>query len=420
MSDLARRHEDEKVFTAYFARPRGGAFNRKMYSNACQEAPLSPTFGGPGNGDKKRVLNFSPGPAKIPEEVLLQAQKELLNYRGQGLGVMEMSHRSKEFEEIIAGAEKSVRDLLHVPDNYKVLFLQGGGAGQFASVPLNLMQSGSADYLVSGSWSAAAAKEAEKYGNVSLVVPKPSKFVTIPDQSTWKLNDKADYFYYCGNETVHGVEFQGVPDIPSHIPIVADISSSLMSQNVDVGKYGLLFGGAQKNIGPAGVTLVVVRDDLLGHARKECPSVWDYKVQSANTSLYNTPPCFNVYITALILQWIQKNGGLDAMEALSRQKSGLIYDVIDKSNGFYSSPVDRKYRSRMNIPFRIGTGEEQDQLETEFLAEAKKHRMLQLKGHRSVGGMRASLYNAVTVAETQLLADLMKEFQDRKTDSQEN
>jgi phosphoserine aminotransferase len=363
---------------------------------------------------KKRVLNFSPGPAKIPEEVMRIAQKELLDYQGHGISVMEMSHRSKEFEDILFGAEKNVRDLLHVPENYKILFLQGGGAGQFAAVPLNLMHTGEADYLVTGSWSAAAAKEAEKYGKVSLVAPKPSKFGTVPDSSAWKFSDKASYFYHCSNETVHGVEMPvNLNSVPANLPVVADISSSLMSRKFDITQYGLVYGGAQKNVGCAGVTLVIVRDDLLGHGRKECPSILDYKVQSANTSLYNTPPCFNVYIMGLVLNWIKKHGGLEGMDELNQRKSKLIYDVIDKSNGFYYNPVDPRYRSRMNIPFRVGSSEGSEELEKKFLKEAGDLHMVSLKGHRSVGGMRASLYNAVTLEETTILAEFMKDFHDR-------
>lgn len=387
-----------------------------MYANACQEAPITNGIKSATSGE--RAINFSPGPAKIPDEVLRIVQDELLNYHGQGLGVMEMSHRSKEFEEIIFGAEKSVRDLLNVPQNYKVVFLQGGGAGQFAAVPLNLMHTGSADYLVTGSWSQSAVKEAEKYGKVNWVAPKPEKFISIPDASTWKHSTDASYFYHCGNETVHGVEFPETPSVPNNTPIVADISSNFMSRKEDVSKYGLLFGCAQKNVGCAGVTTVIVREDLLDKGRKECPSVIDYKVQSANSSLYNTPPCFNIYVMGLCLNWIQKHGGLDAMEQLSRQKSGLIYDVIDRSNGFYSAPVDRRYRSRMNIPFRVGTGTEQERLEKGFLQEAQKLKMVSLKGHRSVGGMRASLYNAVTVEETRMLAEFMEEYQDTSLDKQ--
>lgn len=293
------------------------------------------------------------------------------------------------------------------------MFLQGGGAGQFAGVPLNLMTTGHADYIVTGSWSAAAAMEAEKYGQVNLVAPKPEKFIAVPDCANWKLNSNASYLYMCDNETVNGVEFPELFNLPSNIPLVADISSNMMSRPVDVQKYGVLFGGAQKNVGCAGVTLAIVRDDLIGHARKECPSVIDYKVQSTNNSLYNTPPCFNIWVMGLVLQWIQKNGGLEAMNAFSKEKSNLIYDVIDKSNGFYAAPVEKEYRSRMNIPFRVGSVNGDDKLEKAFLVDAHERRMISLKGHRSVGGMRASLYNAVTLDETQALADFMKEFQEK-------
>ncbi|MCJ8746729.1 hypothetical protein PDJAM_G00145250 [Pangasius djambal] len=362
--------------------------------------------------ETKNVLNFSPGPAKLPQPVLVQAQRELLNYDGLGISVLEMSHRTSDFSKIINSAETLLRELLNIPDNYKVLFLQGGGTGQFSAVALNLMglkEDRCADYIVTGTWSAKAAKEAEKYGKVNVVHPKVTRYTGIPDSSSWSLNPSASYVYYCCNETVHGIEFNFIPDTKGVI-LVSDMSSNFLSRPVDVSKFGLIFAGAQKNIGSAGVTLVIVREDLLGKALKECPVVFDYKVQAENNSLHNTPPCYSIYIVKLVLEWIKKSGGTDVMDKLSKQKSSLIYDIINSSKGFYSCPIDAECRSRMNIPFRIGNSDGDEALEKQFLEGASKLGMISLKGHRSVGGIRASLYNAVTVEDTQALAAYMKEF----------
>uniref|UniRef100_A0A3Q3IFB0 phosphoserine transaminase n=1 Tax=Monopterus albus TaxID=43700 RepID=A0A3Q3IFB0_MONAL len=302
--------------------------------------------------------------------------------------------------------------LANIPDNYKVLFLQGGGSGQFSSVPLNLIglqKDRCADYLVTGTWSAKAAKEAEKYGQINIVHPKLDSYMKIPDPSTWTLNSSASYVYYCCNETVHGVEFNFTPET-NGVVLVCDMSSNFLSRPVDVSKFGLIFAGAQKNVGCAGVTVVIVREDLLGHALKECPIVLDYKVQAEMNSLYHTPPCFSIYIMALVLDWIKNNGGSAAMERLNKQKSSMIYDIINASNGFYVCPVDVTCQSRMNIPFRVGKKEGDDALEKAFLDGASKRGMISLKGHRSVGGIRASLYNAVTVEDTEALAAYMREF----------
>ncbi|KAB5528370.1 hypothetical protein PHYPO_G00139480 [Pangasianodon hypophthalmus] len=362
--------------------------------------------------DTKKVLNFSAGPAKLPQPVLIQAQRELLDYNGLGISVLEMSHRTSDFSKIINSAESLLRELLNIPENYKVLFLQGGGTGQFSAVPLNLIglkEDRCADYIVTGTWSAKAAKEAEKYGKVNVVHPKVDRYTGIPDSSSWSLNPSASYVYYCCNETIHGVEFNFIPDTKGAI-LVSDMSSNFLSRPVDVSKFGLIFAGAQKNIGSAGVTIVIVREDLLGKALKECPIVFDYKVQAENNSLYNTPPCYSIYIVKLVLEWIKKNGGTDVMDKLSRQKSSLIYDIINSSNGFYSCPIGVESRSRMNVPFRIGSSKGDEALEKQFLEDASKLEMISLKGHRSVGGIRVSLYNAVTVEETQALAAYMKEF----------
>ncbi|XP_060009401.1 phosphoserine aminotransferase isoform X3 [Lagenorhynchus albirostris] len=316
-----------------------------------------------------QVVNFGPGPAKLPRSVLLEIQKELLDYKGVGISVLEMSHRSSDFSKIINNTENLMRELLAIPDNYKVIFVQGGGCGQFSAVPLNLigLKAGRcADYVVTGSWSAKAAEEAKKFGTVNIVHPKLGSYTKIPDPSTWNLSPDASYVYYCANETVHGVEFDFIPDVKGAV-LVCDMSSNFLSKPVDVSKFGAIFAGAQKNVGSAGVTVVIVRDDLLGFALRECPSVLDYKVQAGNNSLYNTPPCFRC-------------------------------------------PVEPQNRSRMNIPFRIGNTKGDDALEKRFLDKALELNMISLKGHRSVGGIRASLYNAVTIEDVQKLAAFMKNF----------
>ncbi|KAI9536956.1 Phosphoserine aminotransferase [Dissostichus eleginoides] len=302
--------------------------------------------------------------------------------------------------------------MVTIPDNYKVLFLQGGGSGQFSAVPLNLIglkEDTCADYLVTGTWSEKAAKEAEKYGKVNIVHPKLDSYTKIPDPSSWTLNPSASYVYYCCNETVHGVEYNFTPET-NGVTLVSDMSSNFLSRPVDVSKFGLIFAGAQKNVGCAGVTVVIVRENLLGHALNDCPIVLDYKVQADMNSLYNTPPCFSIYIMGLVLEWIKNNGGSAAMEALNKQKSSMIYDIINASNGFYECPVDETCRSRMNVPFHIGSKEGDEGLEKEFLAGASKRGMISLKGHRSVGGIRASLYNAVTLEDAEALGTYMKVF----------
>ncbi|RWS23583.1 Phosphoserine aminotransferase-like protein [Leptotrombidium deliense] len=384
--------------------------------------------------ESKKVYNFAAGPSKVPEEVntqfvnfiyfqlpaqqvLRQAQQELLNYNNEGASVMELSHRSKTFEKVIETAEKDLRDILSIPDNYKVLFMQGGGTGQFAAIPLNLcpgLKDCSADYLVTGAWSSKAAKEAEKYIKVNRVLPKSDKHVTIADKSEWKLNANASYLYYCENETIHGVEWHHAPEPLPGVPLVADMSSNFLTKPIDVSKYGIIFAGAQKNVGIAGLVVVIVREDLLGKEAGFCPSVLSYKTMADNKSLYNTPNCFAVYITGLCLKWIKANGGLRGMQERCNKKSDLIYSVIDSSNGFFYSPVDKRYRSKVNLPFRIGGANGDDELEKEFLSESAKRGMIQLKGHRSVGGLRASLFNAITIEETQFLANFMKEFHNLK------
>ncbi|KAM9811037.1 phosphoserine aminotransferase [Neosynchiropus ocellatus] len=339
------------------------------------------------HNNKKHTINFGAGPAKLPQSVLLQAQAELLSYSGLGISVLEMSHRSSDFNKILNKTENLVRELLNVPDNYKVMFLQGGGSGQFSGVPLNLIglkEARSADYIVTGTWSAKAAKEAEKYGKVNVIHPKLDAYTKIPDPGSWTLNPSASYVYYCCNETVHGVEFNFTPET-NGVVLVSDMSSNFLSRPVDVSKFGLIYAGAQKNVGCAGVTVVIVREDLLGHALKECPIIMDYKVQAEMNSLYNTPPCFSIYIMGLVLEWIKNNGGSAAMERLNKKKSSMIYDIINTSEDFYVCPVEAGCRSRMNVPFRVGKKEGDEALEKEFLDGASKLGMISLKGHRSVG-----------------------------------
>lgn len=367
----------------------------------------------------RKVTNFTAGPSSIPYEVLEKAQAELLNYDGLHTSVMEISHRSAAFSKIINNAEVLVRELLSVPDNYKVLFLQGGGNGQFSSSAMNLInrsESKTADYFVTGTWSAKASVEGQKYGTVNPVFPKLSKFNRIPASSEWNLTPNASYIYLCSNETIEGVEFQDsmIDEIRAKspgVPIVADCSSNLFSQPLDVTKYGVIFAGAQKNFGPAGVTCVLVRDDLLGMAIKECPAVCDYKIQAGNGSLYQTPPCFGVYMCGLVFEWLKSKGGLEAVAKVNRMKADLLYSVIESSNGFFRSPVEMNVRSRMTVPFRLyKDNEASDALEKEFLAEAATENMKELKGHRSVGGIRAAIFNAISYEEVEQLANFMKKF----------
>ncbi|ALC47148.1 CG11899 [Drosophila busckii] len=357
------------------------------------------------------VINFAAGPAKLPEEVLKEVQANLLNCNGSGISVMEMSHRSSNYAKIHDAALADLRELLKLPKNYKVLLMQGGGTGQFAAVALNLIgRTGTADYVITGSWSAKAAKEAAQYGKVNTVVPKVDRYIDVPRQETWKLDPNASYVYYCDNETVDGVEFDFVPQLPTDVPLVCDMSSNFLSRPIDVNKFGVIFAGAQKNIGPSGVTVVIVREDLIGKHLKITPSVLNFELMDKNDSLYNTPPTFGIYVMGQVFQWIKRNGGVAGMCERAKAKSKLIYDIIDKSNGFYICPVASRARSHMNLPFRIGSATGNEALEKEFLTKAESQGMIQLKGHRSVGGIRASLYNAITLAETQQLAKLMQAF----------
>lgn len=356
------------------------------------------------------VINFAAGPAKLPEEVVKKVQNELVNWNNTGVSVMEMSHRSAWYKQIHENAIAVLVELLNIPSNYKVVLMQAGGTGMFASIPMNLIsKTGVADYLVTGSWSKKAAEEAQKYGKINMVLPKTSKFTEVPSKDTWKLDPNASYVYYCDNETVHGVEFDSVPET-NGVPLVADMSSNFLSRPIDVTKFGLIFAGAQENIGTAGITVCIIREDLLGHALKETPSVFDYSVNFKANSIYNTPPTFSIYVMGEVFEWIKKNGGIEAMYQNSLKKSQLVHEAITKSNGFYYCPVEERFRSRMNVPFRIGSETGDENLEKEFLTGAEAKGMIQLKGHRLVGGIRASLYNAITLEETEVLYKYMMDF----------
>lgn len=360
--------------------------------------------------EKSQVINFGAGPSKLPLEVLKHVQKELLAYGDTQISILELSHRSNDFNKIMNNAQATLRDILNVPDNYKILFLQGGGTGIFAAIPLNIMNTGTADYFVTGSWSAKAAKEAAKYGKVNMVLPNTAKYTEIADPAIWNLNPNASYVYYCANETIHGVEFDYIPET-NGVPLVADMSSNILTRTFDVSKFAIIFAGAQKNLGPSGVTLVIVRDDILGRPMDVCPTILNFTVMANENSLHNTPPVFQIYVVGLVFEWIKQNGGVEGMQSFARKKSSKIYNIINESKGFYTCPVQPDARSNMNIPFRIKDGDEE--LEKEFLTGAVARGMLQLKGHRSVGGIRVSLYNAVTVDEAEILANYMKWFYNR-------
>ena len=353
-----------------------------------------------------RVYNFSAGPSMLPLEVLKIAQVEMLDYKGSGQSVMEMSHRSKVFDGIIKDAEKLMREIMNIPDNYKVLFLQGGATLQFSAVPLNLMKTGKADYIVSGQFSGKAAKEAERYGTVNVVASSKDKnFVYVPVVAKEDFSPDADYVHICYNNTIYGTVFNYVPDT-GDIPLVADMSSGILSVPVDVSKYGLIYAGAQKNMAPAGLTVVIVREDLIGNPRQECPVYLDYKIQADNDSMYNTPPCYSIYVAGLVYEWILGLGGLEAMEKINREKAAILYDYLDSSE-LFKPTAEKEFRSLMNVCFVTGNAD----LDKEFCAEAAKAGFVNLKGHRSVGGMRASIYNAMPIEGVKALVEFMKEFE---------
>ncbi|MBM3115430.1 3-phosphoserine/phosphohydroxythreonine transaminase [Jeongeupia naejangsanensis] len=357
------------------------------------------------------VFNFSAGPAVLPRDVLLTVQEELVDWHGSGMCVMEMSHRGREFTQIIHEAEADLRKLLNIPSNYRVLFMQGGAHFQFSMLPLNLSREGdTVDYVNTGHWSKIAIKEARRFANVHIAASgEDSHFSSIPAEAGWQRSANAAYLHYCSNETIGGVEFPFIPQSAfggNEVPLICDMSSNILSRPVDVSKFGLIYAGAQKNIGPSGLTLVIVREDLLGHARPSTPTMLDYSVHADAESLYNTPPTFGIYVAGLVFKWLLEQGGLAAVEQINIEKAALLYEAIDASNGFYTCPVEKPFRSRMNVPFML----HDDALDDAFLGDAKAAGLLQLKGHRSVGGMRASIYNAMPLEGVQVLTSFMREF----------
>ena len=354
-----------------------------------------------------RVYNFSAGPAVLPEEVLQEAADEMLDYRGCGMSVMEMSHRSKVYDQIIKEAEADLRELMNIPDNYKVLFLQGGASQQFAAVPMNLMKNKKAGYIVTGQWAKKAYQEAKMYGEaVELASSQDKTFSYIPDCSDLPITDDMDYVYICENNTIYGTKFKELPNTKGK-DLVADVSSCFLSEPVDVTRYGVIYGGVQKNIGPAGVVIVIIREDLIrDDVLAGTPTMLKYKTQADNDSLYNTPPCYGIYICGKVFKWIKKMGGLTAMKEHNEKKAKILYDFLDESKMFKGT-VEKKDRSLMNVPFVTGDAE----LDAKFVAEAKAAGFENLKGHRSVGGMRASIYNAVPIEGVEKLVEFMKEFE---------
>ena len=354
-----------------------------------------------------RVYNFSAGPAVLPEEVLREAADEMLDYRGCGMSVMEMSHRSKPFAAIMEAAEQDIRDLMDIPDNYRVLFLQGGASTQFAMIPMNLMKNKVADYIVSGSWSKKAFKEAKIFGDARCVASSEDEnFSYVPDVRALQLSDDADYVYICQNETIYGTVYHELPDTNGK-PLVADVSSCFLSEPIDVERYGLIYGGVQKNVGPAGVTIVIVRDDLVTEdVLPGTPTMLRYKTMADNDSLYNTPPCYGIYICGLVFKWLKAQGGLEGMQKRNREKAQLLYDYLDESK-LFSGTARVEDRSIMNVPFVTGS----DELDAKFVAEAKKAGIENIKGHRSVGGMRASIYNAMPREGVKALVEFMEKFE---------
>ena len=354
-----------------------------------------------------RVYNFSAGPAVLPEEVLKEAADEMLDYKGTGMSVMEMSHRSKAYDAIIKEAEKDIRDLMNIPDNYKVLFLQGGASQQFAAVPMNLMKNGKAAYIITGQWAKKAYQEAQKYGEAVAVASSADKtFSYIPDCSDLDIPEDADYVYICENNTIYGTKFWQLPNTKGK-DLVADVSSCFLSEPVDVTKYGVIYGGVQKNVGPAGVVIAIIREDLIrDDVNPATPTMLKWKTQADKDSLYNTPPTYSIYMAMLVFRWLKKLGGISEIEKINRYKAGLLYDYLDSSD-FYRTSVKKEFRSIMNVPFVTPSKE----LDDAFVKEAAKNGLLTLKGHRLVGGMRASIYNAMPVEGIKKLIEFMKEFE---------
>ena len=355
-----------------------------------------------------RVYNFSAGPAVLPEEVLQEAAAEMMDYRGTGMSVMEMSHRSKAFDDIIKEAEQDLRDLLHIPDNYKVLFLQGGASQQFAAIPMNLMKNGVADYIITGQWAKKAYQEAQKYGKaVAVASSEDETFSYIPDCSDLPIDEDADYVYICENNTIYGTKFKTLPDTKGKI-LVSDVSSCFLAEPHDVERYGILYGGVQKNIGPAGVVISIIREDLItDDVYPGTPTMLKFKTQADKDSLYNTPPCYAIYICGKVFKWLKKMGGLEVMAAKNEEKAKILYDFLDQSKMFHGT-VRKEDRSVMNVPFVTGDKE----LDAKFVSEAAKAGLVNLKGHRSVGGMRASIYNAMPKEGVEKLVAFMKEFEE--------
>ncbi|HEX9013322.1 MAG TPA: 3-phosphoserine/phosphohydroxythreonine transaminase [Anaerolineaceae bacterium] len=360
----------------------------------------------------KRAHNFNAGPAVLPLQVLAQAQAEMFDYHGTGMSVMEISHRSKEFEALIQQAEADLRELMGIPGNYKVMFLQGGATLQFAMLPMNLRAPGaSADYIVTGTWSKTAIKEASKLGAARAAAnTESSNFNRLPAASEIQADPKAAYLHFTANETIHGVEWKGEPVPPEGVPLVCDVSSDFLSRPIDVSKYALIYAGAQKNAGPAGVVVVIARDDMLARTPANLPVMLDYKVLAESGSLHNTPPCWSIYVVGLVLQWLKGLGGLQEMARMNEAKASLLYQAIDNSGGFYRGHAVPEARSRMNVPFRLPS----EELEARFVKESTAQRLIGLKGHRSVGGLRASIYNALPSESVSTLVQFMQDFQKRE------
>lgn len=355
-----------------------------------------------------RVYNFSAGPSMLPLEVLEQVKEDLFNYKGSGQSVMEMSHRSATYKKIIEDAEADLRELMNIPDNYKVLFLQGGGTLQFSMVPLNLLKTGKkADYVITGTWAKKAYKEACKFGDIRVVdSSEKDSFTWIPKFGKDHVRSDADYVYITTNNTIYGTAYNYIPDV-GNIPLVADMSSNILSEVVDVSKFGVIWAGAQKNVGPAGVTIVIIREDLIGNAPEDAPTYLDYKIHADNDSMYNTPPCFSIYVAGEVFKHIKATGGIEAMEERNREKAAKLYDYIDSSK-LYTCPVAKEDRSMMNVVFVTGN----ESLDKEFIAKAKEAGLVNLAGHRSIGGMRASIYNAMPAEGVEALIEFMKKFEE--------
>lgn len=355
------------------------------------------------------VFNFCAGPAMLPLPVMAKAQEEFINWNNTGSSVMELSHRSGVYMTMAAKAEADLRDLMSIPENYQVLFCHGGGRGQFSAVPLNLLPQGkSADYIVNGSWSKAAAAEAQNFGNINVINIREvhnDGEVCLIDSDKWPVNNDAAYVHYCPNETVDGIEINEIPDT-GDVPLVADMSSTILSHEIDVSKFGLIYAGAQKNIGPSGLTIVIVREDLLGNAQKATPCIMNYQISANNDSMYNTPPTYAWYLAGLVFQWLKDLGGVKAIAKVNQDKAELLYNAIDDSD-FFQNNIEPHYRSKMNIPFWL----KDESLNEQFLTQAEQHGLMALKGHRIVGGMRASIYNAMPIEGVQALVDFMKKFE---------